>query len=361
MTRPAQVVINLNALRQNLSRIRTLAPRSRVIAVVKADAYGHGLATVAGALDGADAFGVSCLEEAEGLRAAGVDQPVLLLEGPFSEGEIPRLDELRLETVIHDPEQIRMLGSHRFSRPIRAWLKVDSGMHRLGFAPADAAVAWRRLNELSGLERNGLMTHLADATNTASDLTNRQLETFQRACAGLSGDRSIANSAGIIAWPGSHADYVRPGLMLYGISPMEEGTAADHGLHPVMSLQSRLIAVREVQKGEPVGYGAGWRCPENMPVGVVAAGYADGFPRHAPSGTPVMVKGRRSQLVGRPSMDMLTVDLRGIPDPKVGDPVELWGASLPVEEIARAAGTIPYELVCAVHKRLRVIVHEQPA
>lgn len=358
MTRPARVVINLDALRHNLSRVRELAPGARVMAIVKADAYGHGIGRVARALGAADAFGVSCLEEAQQLRDAGVRKAIVLLEGPYSGAELPLISGLGLDVVVHHPMQLDLLEAARLSRPIHAWLKVDSGMHRLGFAPEGTARAWQRLHEcpsVAGPPR--LMTHLALANQPGHPMTGEQLRLFAGTCHALPGERSIANSAAIIAWPESRADWVRPGLMLYGVSPFDAGTGLDQGLRPAMALQSEIISLRRLRRGDPVGYGASWRCPEDMQVGVVAAGYGDGFPRHACSGTPVLVSGRRSCTVGFASMDMLAVDLRAVPDASVGDPVELWGDALPIEEIARSAGTVPYEILCGVHKRLRFIEH----
>ncbi len=360
MSRPTQVVINLPALRHNFSRVRTLAPASKVIAVVKADAYGHGLLRVAKALPDADAFGVACLEEATELREAGISKPIILLEGPYTGEDLQEIISLGLEVVIHHDDQIRMLEQCSSKAKVKVWLKVDSGMHRLGLDPVDVRNSWLRLKNCASVQGDiRLMTHLANASDPDSPMTLAQLELFKRTCEGLEAARTVANSAGIIAWPQSHADYVRPGLMLYGVSPMDNCTAVDHGLLPVMSLQSTLISIRQVNKGEPVGYGADWICPEDMPIGIVAAGYGDGFPRHGRAGKPIIINGKRSQIIGHPSMDMLTVDLRNIPSVKTGDPVELWGNSLPVEEVAKYANTIPYELLCAaVHNRLKVIVND---
>lgn len=357
MTRPARVVINLAALRHNINRVRQLAPRSRIMAIVKADAYGHGITRVANILaSSADAFGVACLEEARALRAAGIQHPVVLLEGPYAAGELAEIEQLDLEIVVHDASQLTILEQARLARPVKVWLKIDSGMHRLGFQTADFAKAWRRLTAcVSVAEDIRLMTHLAAANERDNPMTSAQLETFRELGSGIKADCSIANSAGIIAFPESHADWVRPGLMLYGVSPMSDSISQDEGLRPVMTLESRLIAVKQLHANEPVGYGATWRCPEDMPVGIAAAGYGDGYPRHAPSGTPVLVNGERVTLIGRASMDMLIVDLRSQPNARVGDPVVLWGEGLPVEEVANHAGTIPYELLCGVHKRLQFI------
>jgi len=356
MTRPARVVIDIPSLHHNLSRVRQLAPRSRIMAIVKAHAYGHGLVRVARELSGADAFGVACLEEAEQLRAAGVRQPVILLEGPYNGAELGRILELDLEVVIHHDSQVEMLEAARLAGQLRTWVKLDSGMHRLGFDPLDAVRAWRRLQQCPAVASPlRLMSHLARANEPEHPQTLRQLEVFHSTRRDLPGEWSLANSAGIIGWPDSHGDWVRPGLMLYGISPMEAGHSADHDLRPVMSLRSAVISVKTVRRGESVGYGGGWQCPADMTIGVVAAGYGDGYPRHACSGTPVLVDGMRTALVGTTSMDMLTVDLGPIGGARVGSTVELWGPELPIEEVARHAGTIPYELMCGVHKRLRVV------
>ena len=358
MTRPARVVIDLDALRHNLSRTRVLAPAARIMAIVKTDAYGHGIGRAARALDAADAFGVACLEEAQQLRDAGVRKPVVLLEGPYSAAELPLISGLGLDVVVHHAFQLDLLESAHLSQPLHAWLKMDSGMHRLGFEPAATAGAWQRLHDCPAITAPvRLMTHLALANQPGHPMTGEQLRLFADTCQSLPGERSIANSAGVLAWPDSHADWVRPGLMLYGVSPFDSGTGSDHGLHPAMALRSEIISLRRLRRGDPVGYGASWHCPEDMEVGVVAAGYGDGFPRHARSGTPVLVRGRRSCTIGFASMDMLAVDLRAVPDARVGDPVELWGDALPIEDIARSAGTVPYEILCGVHKRLRFIEH----
>lgn len=356
MSRPGRVVIHLAAFRHNLSLVKELAPGRRVMAVVKADAYGHGLVRAAGALKAADSFGVACLEEAEQLRAAGLAHPVVLLEGPFAANELDRVAALGLEIVVHHEEQLQMLELARLPAPVRVWLKVDTGMHRLGFAPEDLYEAWQRLQDCAQVAPDMvLISHLANASSCDSALVPLQLACFDTVADGLAAPRSMANSAGVLQWPDSHYDYVRPGLMLYGVSPMDDTLAANHGLRPVMSLESRLISVKNLKRGDAVGYGATWSCPEDMIVGIVAAGYGDGFPRHAGSGTPVMVDGVRSQIVGNASMDMLCVDLRPRPQARVGDPVQLWGDQLPVEEVAKHAGTIPYELLCGVQPRLEVI------
>lgn len=353
MSRPAKVVINLSALRHNFSRIRTLAPDSRVMAIVKADAYGHGLVRIAQSLEQADAFGVACLDEARELRQAKIQQRIILLEGPYSGEELTKISQLGLDMVVHDLSQLEMLEQNQLNKPVCIWLKLDTGMHRLGFSPDLASQALARLEQSAGVKEIRLMTHLASANNREDPMTRKQLQCFSQFNENMSLEKTIANSAGILAFPDAHVDWVRPGIMLYGVSPFSDSNGSQEGLKPVMTLQSKLITVRALKAGDPVGYGATWRCPEDMSVGVVAAGYGDGYPRHAESGTPVLVNGKRVELIGRASMDMLTVDLRSQPQAKTGDPVVLWGEGLPVEEVANHAGTIPYEVLCAVHKRLK--------
>ncbi len=353
MTRPACVVIDRQAARANLARVRKLVPHRKIMAIIKADAYGHGLLRMAKPLADADAFGVACLEEAQILREAGIEQPIVLLEGPFSETELPEIQKLRLETVVHQEEQVRMLECLPPGRPIPVWIKVDTGMHRLGFAPGLIDVVWQRLSSCRPVvEPVRLMTHLACSHERNHPFVLAQLECFNAVTRSITAERSMANSAAILAWPDTHADWIRPGLMLYGVSPFNDSTAIEQGFSPVMSLRSALIAINFVRAGETIGYDGSWLCPEDRRVGVVALGYGDGYPRYAPSGTPVLVNGKRAVLIGRSSMDMLSIDLRGHPEAKIGDPVIFWGEDLPVEEIARWAGTIPYELLCGV-ARLR--------
>lgn len=355
MTRPASVVINLAALKSNFQRIRQLAARQKIMAVVKADAYGHGIARIASSLSQADAFGVACLEEAQQLRAIGISQPIVLLEGPFSADELLQIQQLKLDIVIHHPQQFAMLAAANGRQQIHAWLKIDTGMHRLGFPPEQVAEAREKLLSYKAIARDiRLMTHLASANDPSDVLTSRQLQTFSECTRGMVEERSIANSAGILDWPASHGDWVRPGLLLYGVSPNRDRQSLAEGFQPVMTFSSSLISVKQLRAGDTVGYGATWACPESMAVGIVAAGYGDGYPRHARSGTPMLVNGRRAAMIGVASMDMLAVDLRNVPDAKVGDPVILWGDGLPVEEIAECAGTIPYELLCGDRKRMTV-------
>lgn len=358
MSRGALAEINLSALRLNLQRVRELAPRARAVAVIKANGYGHGIVRVAHALGGADAFAVASIDEALELRAAGISQRIVLLEGIFEAAEIPLVQKERLDIVVHHHMQLQLLESARFDVAdlLQVWVKIDTGMHRLGFAPENLPDVLRRLRACAGLAPNRiLMTHLASADERSSTMTTQQVACFESATQAQHSARSMANSAGILAWPQTHYDWVRPGLMLYGISPFIDSSAAQEGLLPVMTIKSRLIAVNQFKQGDPIGYGGSWVCPQDMPVGVVAFGYGDGYPRHAASGTPVLVNGQRVALIGRVSMDMITVDLRSQPHAQAGDPVVLWGEDLPVEEIARCAGTIPYELVCGITQRVRVI------
>ena len=361
MARPTSATIHNDALRHNLSQVRARAPGSRVMAVVKADGYGHGLERVARALQGADAFGVAALGDAERLRAAGLSQPIVLLSGFDAVDDIPQLRRLNVDTVVHHATQLAMLEQAPDGDPIRCWLKVDSGMHRLGFAPGDVRDAYARLQAMPAVaDELVLMNHFAssdefaDAPGSGAQ-TKAQMRLFSDATAGLAGQRSLANSAAVLGWPDAHADWVRPGGALYGISVVDGTTGADFGLRPAMTLGTKLIAVNHVKRGERIGYSATWTCPEDMRIGVAAIGYGDGYPRHAPSGTQVLLNGKPTDIVGRVSMDLMTLDLRGQPDAKPGDPVVLWGEGLPVETIAAAAGTIGYELVCSITRRVRFV------
>lgn len=356
MSRATTAHIDLQALRHNLARARQAAPRCLIAAAVKADGYGHGLVRVARTLAAADALAVACIEEALELRESGIAKPILLLEGVFESSELSLCSRLGLALVVHHASQLAMLERARPERPLQTWLKVDTGMHRLGFAPSEAKQSWQRLGNCSAVASPiPLISHLAKADERHDDYTLQQLHTFKEVTTGLPGVRSLANSAATLGWPETHFDWVRPGLMLYGASPFVDTLAEEEGLQPVMTLSTRLIAVKRLARGEPVGYGGAWTCPEDMPVGVAAIGYGDGYPRHAPSGTPVLVNGHRVALAGRVSMDMLGLDLRNYPQARVGDPVVLWGKGLPIEIIARAAHTIPYTLMCGVKARVRFV------
>ncbi|MGR9089935.1 MAG: alanine racemase [Gammaproteobacteria bacterium] len=352
MSRPARVIVNTDAVQANLDIVRAYAPGAKIMAIVKADGYGHGIGRIASALSSrADAFGVASIEEALRVRAADVAAPIVLLEGPFAEEEVDEIVANALETVVHTAEQIGWLEKAPTSVPV--WVKIDTGMHRLGFDPAQAANAVERLRRSGRVVR--LMTHLASAHREADASVGQQLALFEQLISGHAGERSIANSGAVLCWPQCHADWVRPGLMLYGVSPFRGKRGVDHGLTPAMTVASSLIAVREVDAGGSVGYSKAYVCPERMPVGVVAFGYGDGYPRHAATGTPIVVDGVRTQVIGEASMDMLIVDLRPVPQARTGDPVMLWGPGLPVEEVAESAGTIPYELLCRVRMRARYV------
>ena len=355
MARPTSATIHTDALRHNLGQVRARAPDSRVMAVVKADGYGHGLERVASALGGADAFGVAALSDAERLRAAGLSQSIVLLSGFDEPDDLARLRGLAVDTAVHHFSQVEMLEQAPAGEPIRCWLKLDTGMHRLGFAPEAVREAHARLSALSGVGEIVLMNHFASSDEFDRPQTREQLRVFAEATAGLPGARSLANSAAILGWPDAHADWVRPGGALYGLSVVRGTTGADFGLRPAMTLATRLIAINRIRKGERIGYAATWECPEDMPVGVAAIGYGDGYPRHAPAGTPVLVGGQRAQVIGRVSMDLMTIDLRGVADARVGSPVTLWGPDLPVESIAATAGTISYELTCSFTRRVRFV------
>lgn len=351
MSRGTAAFVDLDALRHNYALARRLSPDSRVVAVVKANAYGHGVEQVCQALADAEEFAVSVVEEGLALRASGEGRAITVLEGPLGVDDLAAAAEHGLRLAIHAPWQLDMLQAWR-GGALRVWVKLDTGMHRLGFDAAGGLRAWEALSRHSEIELLGWMTHLACADETDPAPTRRQFAAFDALIEAHPAPHSVANSAGILAWPQARREQVRAGIMLYGASPFAHRTARDLGLRPVMTLSSRVIAVREVAAGEAVGYGATFRCPEAMPVGIVAIGYGDGYPRHAPSGTPVLVKGRRARLAGRVSMDMLALDLRGVGGVRPGDPVVLWGDGLPCDEIARAAGTIAYELFCGVTARV---------
>ena len=356
MTRPARVVIDLEAVQSNLQTVIRYAPDQKIMAIIKADAYGHGLERIANQLNSIDAFGVACLEEAIRLREAGIKHPIVLLEGFFSEQELNQLSKLDIQTVIHQMNQLEMIEKLATEKAVNVWMKIDTGMHRLGFDLDQVQSVYARLEQARGAKDEiRLMTHFASAQEPDPLSVETQLKNFSDVVAGLNGEHCLANSSAIIEWPASHGDWVRPGLMLYGVSPFADRTAEDLGLQSVMSLESQLISIKRAKKGQKVGYGGTWECPEDMLIGVVAMGYGDGYPRHAKSGTPMLINAQRAQLIGRPSMDMLTVDLRKCPDAKIGDIVILWGKELPIEEIARCAETIPYELLCGMRMRAQFV------
>lgn len=357
MSRPAKITIDLTALQHNLQHVREMAPKSAVMAMVKSNAYGHGIERIASALTDAEALGVACSEEGLILRAAGVKNPIVLMEGLFSSDELPRAAENNFILVVHHAAQVEMLEKHPKIDPISIWLKIDTGMHRLGFNPSQVQTMYARLMNCPAVKKPiGLMTHFAESDSVERAYTLQQIELFNTTTQHLSGPRSLANSAGIIAWPSAHADWVRPGIMLYGASPFVGHRGVEHHLQPVMTLSSELIAIHHLSKGSRVGYGGAWICPEDMRVGVIGIGYGDGYPRHAQNGTPVLVNNRPCPLAGLVSMDMISVDLRTQPDAAVGDPVLLWGPGLPVEVVAEFSGTTGYELLTRITQRVRVVV-----
>lgn len=353
MSRSATATIHLDALRSNLAHVRELAQGAKVMAVVKADAYGHGLERCARALANADAFGVASIADGLRLRAAGHRQRIVVLAGPDAASDLAELRRLQLEAVIHHESQLAMLEAEPAGTPIRVWLKLDTGTHRLGFPFERAAELHARLAALPSIDPAiVLMTHFACSDEFDNDLTARQTQRFLDATKDLRGERALSNSAGLLGWPRARGDWVRVGGLLYGLSVEEGKTGADFGFAPAMTLTTRLVAINRVTRGERIGYGATWACPEDMNIGVAAIGYGDGYPRSASSGTPVPVGSHPAAIIGRVSMDLITLDLRQAPNVRVGDVVTLWGPELPVETIAQHAGTISYELTCGVTRRV---------
>ena len=340
MPRPLSATIHTSALANNLAVVRRYAPKSRIWAVVKANAYGHGLARVFPGLRATDGFGLLDLEEAVKLRELGWAGPILLLEGFFRPTDIDVIDRYSLTTAVHSDEQMRMLEMARLSKPVNIQLKMNSGMNRLGYTPERYRAAWERARACQGVGQITLMTHFSDADGERG--IAYQMEAFERGAQGIAGARSLANSAATLWHPEAHFDWVRPGIVLYGASPSGITAAIEGtGLQPAMTLASELIATQMVSEGETVGYGSTFAARGPMRIGVVACGYADGYPRTAPEGTPVIVDGVRTRLVGRVSMDMITVDLTPCPTAGVGSRVELWGTAWVIDDVARACGTMP--------------------
>lgn len=355
MSRTTVATIHLGALRHNLARVRSLAGEARVMAVVKADAYGHGLERVARALDqDAEAFAVAAIGDGLRLRAAGHRQRIVVLSGPDSPSDIAEMQRLRLDALIHHDAQIPWLARADAARgPLRVWVKVDTGMHRLGFAPERAREVHAALGAMPAIDAEvGLMTHFASSEEFEGRETALQIQRFRDATAGLAGPRALSNSAAVLGWPDARADWVRTGGLLYGLSVVEGRSGADFGFRPAMTLTTRLVAINQLARGERVGYNGTYECPEDMAVGVAAVGYGDGYPRSAMPGTPVLVNGLVAPLIGRVSMDLITLDLRNVPGARPGDPVTLWGEGLPVETVAAAAGTISYDLTCGMTRRV---------
>lgn len=357
-TQAATAHINLDALQHNVQRVQRQAPHSRLMAVVKANGYGHGLSPIAQHAAGAHAFGVARMEEALQLRTSGITAPVLLLEGFYLPADLPLLVEHNIQTALHCEEQLQALESAQLDKPVVVWLKIDSGMHRLGVRPEQCAVFIERLQRCANVAQPvRFMSHFGCADELDSPVTPQQIEQFQALTRGIESERSMAASAGLLAWPHSQMDWVRPGIIMYGVSPFADKTGPDLGYQPVMTMKSRLIAVREVKQGESVGYGGHWTAPRDTRIGVIAIGYGDGYPRMAPNGTPVLVNGRIVPLAGRVSMDMLCVDLGLHDSDKVGDEAILWGDGLPVEYVARHIGTLGYELVTKLTARVVLSYH----
>ena len=351
--RPLVARIDAAALAHNLGVARRYAGGARILAVIKANGYGHGLARVAHALRAADGFAVLTLDEAAALRAQGYTHPIVLLEGWFHIDELPEIARLRLRPVIHREDQVDALLRARLDNRIDLLLKLDTGMHRLGLPPQRVAAVLERLRGAAQVGSITLMTHFACADEPQVGVAD-QLARFRDATRGLNLPVTLANSAALLRYPETVGDWVRPGILLYGASPFADQTGEALGLLPAMTLQSALIAVQTVRKGEGVGYGAAFVAPHDMRIGVVACGYADGYPRHAGTGTPILVAGQLTRTLGRVSMDMLAVDLSEAPGAHVGSPVTLWGQGLPVERVAAAAGTIAYELLTGVAARVRL-------
>jgi alanine racemase len=360
VTPMVSVTIDTAALRHNLQVIRRLAPNSRVMAVIKANAYGHGLIAVARALEAADAFAVARVDEGLVLREAGIKAPILLLEGVFDREQLDAAAAAQFDLVVHTPEQIELLRAASPGVRFKVWLKLNSGMNRLGFKGEAFRSAHAALSQTSAVKPPvHLITHLASADMPELPTTAEQLMVFAAATRALAGERSVGSSAALIGFPDSRADWVRPGLLLYGVSPFRGSTGADHGLRPVMTLSSRVIAVKDLEVGDQVGYGGDWTATRPTRLAIVAIGYGDGYPRGASSGTPVLVNGEHAALAGRVSMDMIAIDVTDVQrPPKMGDPVVLWGEGLPVEEVAIWAETIPYTLLCGISQRVAVTLRE---
>ena len=360
MSLAAYAVLDLDALQHNLAKVREFAPSAKVMAVIKANAYGHGLSRVAEALQDAEVFAVARVDEAKLLRQDGIRNRIAVLEGFGCVEELNDILHYGFEAVIHAEHQLRLLKEVKSEKTFIAWLKLDTGMNRLGFDRAMFDQAYQQLQQSNVIEKPiNLMTHLANADDLQDTKTRDQLELFYKSVNSYSGELSIANSAGILGWSKAVSDWVRPGLMLYGVSPFSGKAGADFGLRSVMSLHSKIIATKQLKPGDAVGYGGLWRCQKPTLMGVIAIGYADGYPRHAEQKTPVLVNGIRVPMIGRVSMDMITVDLADCPNTKPGDPVTLWGKDLPVEEIAACATTIPYTLLCGITQRVQIIEQEQ--
>lgn len=344
-TRRASVHINTDALKHNLGKVTDYAPDTRVMAVIKAEAYGHGMLTAAEALDDAEMFAVAMPEEAYVLRESGCNKPIIVLHGFRDIEELQKFSDLGLSSVIHQQAQLTCLLDHRLSSPIDCWLKVDTGMHRLGIQPERVDAFFGQLKNCSNVADVFLMSHFACADEIDKINNNNQIESFIKVTNDIDVKCSMANSAAVMRLPKSHFEVVRPGIMLYGSSPFAGVPAQELGLQAVMQFESILLDVKQVRAGESIGYGASYTCETDMTVGIVAAGYGDGYPRHAVNGTPVWINDHVCDLLGRVSMDSLCIDLRAV-DATIGDRVVLWGQELSVDQVAQCSGTIAYELLC---------------
>lgn len=356
--RPISATIHLGALRHNLQAARTAAPHANIMAVVKANGYGHGLLNAASGLSNADGFAVLGLDEAVRLREAGYGQTLLLLEGVFAADELADAARHDVSLVVHNMQQLAMLEQAVLPQPVAVFAKVNSGMNRLGFAPQDYMKAVERLAHCANVGNITLMTHFATADEDQG--VAAPLAVFEQVAAGMEYPRSLANSAAVLRYPETHGDWVRPGIMLYGATPVATNSAASYGLQAAMTLQSEVIAVQDLQAGDSVGYGQRFTATQPTRVAVVACGYADGYPRHAglhlagenQQGAPIAVAGKLTRTIGRVSMDMLFAEIGDIPEANIGSPVELWGTQVPVDAVAEASGTVGYELLCAVAPRV---------
>jgi len=356
MSRPLVARLDLGALRNNLAVVRRAAPQARIWSVVKANAYGHGLDRVWSALSQTDGFAMLNLEDAILLRERGWKGPVLMMEGFFHSDELRIIDKYRLTTAVHSNWQLKALEGAKLSAPIDVYLKINSGMNRLGFAPTVLPTIWQKLQNIANVGYITLMTHFADAESPEG--VTEPLQRINQIAEGLDCPRSLANSAATLWHPETHYDWVRPGIILYGASPSGQWQdVATTGIQPVMSLESELIGIQQLHAGDRVGYGGRFSAPEPLRIGIVAGGYADGYPRLAPDGTPIWVDGVLTRTVGKISMDMLAVDLTPCENAGIGSRVELWGKHIKIDDVASAAGTVGYELMCALTPRVPVVTH----
>jgi len=357
MNRSAYALIKLENLAHNLDILRSFAPHSKVISVVKADAYGHGLAKTAQALTSSDAFAVACTNEAAELRATGILHPIICLQGFADEKQLQMIVDANVQTVVHNDDQIKLLQNHHLNQSIQVWLKIDTGMGRLGFRPEDTHLALQQLEDISNISKIRLMTHFANADLLDNEYTQRQLKAFDNIAKSFPDkERSAANSAATLAYSNSHYEWVRSGLVLYGISPFQADKSHPDTteLKPVMSLHAPIIAIKQFKKGDAIGYGSQYICPNDMRVAVVAIGYADGYPRALTSSMNVSINGNHAPIIGRISMDMMTIDISHL-ETHIGEDVELWGDDICVSEVASTANTISYELLCGISGRVKCI------